>query len=75
MAIIYRAIRKLKKESEHDEEFISAIIHGLDELNEAYEEVSDVSSNLLYHRSIIHFYLSNWDNALEDINRCIEKAE
>lgn len=33
------------------------------------------SSNLLYHRTIIHLYFEDWKLAHQDINRCIEKAE
>ena len=72
MAIIYRAVNKLNENNQN--EFISAVLHALEELNEAHEDILDSSSNLLYHRAIIQFYLLNWEAALDDINKCIEKA-
>lgn len=46
----------------------------MEELNEAHEMVNDSSSNLLYHRCLLNFYMEDWDSALSDINLCIEKA-
>jgi tetratricopeptide (TPR) repeat protein len=51
-----------------------AVIEALKEL-ELGNRLNPNSSNLLYHRTILHLYFEDWESAHDDINRCIEKAE
>ena len=64
MGIIYRSISKFDESEKENHEFLSSVMHALEELNEACDQVLDSSSNLLYHRAIIYFYLSNWEAAM-----------
>jgi hypothetical protein len=57
-----------------EEELNSAVIQALNIMEEGYQ-VNSSSSNLLYHRTILHLYFSSLKNAMQDINICIEKAE
>jgi tetratricopeptide (TPR) repeat protein len=50
------------------------LIEALKEM-EVASRLNPNSSNLLYHRTLIHLYFEDWEQAHEDINRCIEKAE
>lgn len=47
---------------------------ALREMDQAYE-TNYSSSNLLYHRAMLHLYFEDWHKAQQDINGCIEKAE
>jgi tetratricopeptide (TPR) repeat protein len=68
--ILKRNISSDKDESKLAESLIDA----LKELELGYR-LNPNSSNLLYHRTIIHLYFEDWEEAHNDINRCIEKAE
>lgn len=46
----------------------------MDEMNSG-NLINDGNSNLLYHRTILSYYFKDFKGGLEDINRCIEKAE
>jgi tetratricopeptide (TPR) repeat protein len=50
------------------------LIEALSEMELGYK-INPNSSNLLYHRTIIHLYFEDWEEASHDINKCIEKAE
>ena len=50
------------------------LIEALKEMETA-SQLNPNSSNLLFHRTILHLYFEDWALAHEDINRCIEKAE
>ena len=46
------------------------LIEALKEM-EVANKLNPNSSNLLYHRTIIHLYFEDWNLAHEDINKCI----
>jgi hypothetical protein len=50
------------------------VIQALNIMEEGFQ-VNSSSSNLLYHRTILHLYFSSLKTAMQDINLCIEKAE
>lgn len=50
------------------------MFRAMDEMNSG-NLINDANSNLLYHRAILCYYFRDFKRGLEDINRCIEKAE
>jgi tetratricopeptide (TPR) repeat protein len=52
----------------------AAVLRAMDEMNSG-NLINDANSNLLYHRAILCYYFRDFKRGLDDINRCIEKAE
>ena len=59
-------ISKCKEEIKRAE----VLIDALKEM-EVANKLNPNSSNLLYHRTILHLYFEDWKLAHEDINKCI----
>lgn len=62
--------KKVVVESLAEDEVNASVIEALNLMEQGYQ-VNSSSSNLLYHRTILHLYFSSVKSALNDVNVCI----